>query len=71
MNKRWDKACGADVHKRFIEATILTSDGANKHRRFITDIKSLMEFREWLIDDDCPVMAIEPTGIHWIFIHTI
>ncbi len=71
MNRRWDKACGADVHKRFIEATILTSDGTNKHRRFNTDINSLMEFREWLIDDDCPVIAIESTGIYWIPIHTI
>jgi transposase len=71
MNKRWDKACGADIHKRFIEATILTSGGINKHRRFKTDIKSLMEFREWLIDEDCPVIAMESTGIYWIPIHTI
>ncbi len=71
MNKRWDKACGADIHKRFIEATILTSDGTNKHKRFYTDIKSLMEFKEWLIDGDCPVVAIESTGIYWIPIHAI
>ncbi len=71
MNRRWDKACGADIHKKFIEATILTSDGTNKHRRFKTDIKSLMEFREWLIDEDCQVIAVESTGIYWIPIHTI
>ncbi len=71
MNRRWEKACGADVHKRFIEATILTSDGTNKHRRFNTDIESLIEFREWLIDDDCPVIAIESTGVYWIPIHTV
>lgn len=71
MNRCWEKACGADVHKRFIEATILTSDGTNNHRRFNTDINSLMEFREWLIDADCPVIAIESTGIYWIPIHTV
>jgi transposase len=71
MNRRWEKACGADIHKKFIEATILTSDGTNKHKRFNTDIKSLMEFREWLINEDCPVLAIESTGIYWIPIHTI
>ncbi len=63
MNRRWEKACGADIHKKFIEATILTSDGTNKHRRFNTDIKSLNEFREWLINEDCPVLAIESTGV--------
>jgi transposase len=71
MNKRWDKACGADVHKRFIEATILASNGAKKHRRFFTDIKSLMEFREWLINEDCQVVALESTGVYWIPVNTI
>jgi transposase len=71
MNKCWDKACGADVHKRFIDATLLTSDGIKKHRRFFTDIKSLMEFRDWLIDEDCPIVAMESTGIYWIPIHTV
>jgi transposase len=41
------------------------------HGRFNTDIKSLIEFREWLIDYDCPVVAIESTGIYWIPIYTI
>jgi transposase len=71
MNKRWDKSCGADVHKRFIDATILTSDGTKKHKRFFTDIKSLMEFRDWLMEEDCPVVAMESTGVYWIPIHTI
>ncbi len=71
MNKRWDKACGVDVHKRFIDATILTSDGTKKHRRFFTDIKSLMEFRDWLIEEDCPVVAMESTSVYWIPVYTI
>ncbi len=71
MNKRWDKACGVDVHKRFIDATILTSDGAKKHRRFFTDIKSLMEFKDWMIEEDCPVVALESTGVYWIPINAI
>ncbi|MDW7728326.1 MAG: IS110 family transposase, partial [Candidatus Methanoperedens sp.] len=71
MNKRWDKACGADVHKRFIDATILTSDGTKKYRRFLTDIDSLLTFRDWLIEEDCPVIALESTGVYWIPINTI
>jgi transposase len=71
MNKRWDKACGADVHKRFIDATILTSDGTKKYRRFLTDIDSLLAFRDWLIEEDCQVIALESTGVYWIPINTI
>jgi len=71
MNKRWDKACGADVHKRFIEATILTSDGTKKHKRFLTNIEDLLAFKDWLIGEDCPVVAIESTGIYWIPINTV
>ncbi len=71
MNKRWDKACGADVHKRFIDATILTSDGTKKHRRFLTNTESLLEFKDWLIEEDCPVVALESTGVYWIPINTI
>ena len=71
MNKRWDKACGADVHKRFIDATILTLDGTKKHKRFLTDIDSLLAFRDWLIEEDCQVVALESTGVFWIPINTV
>ncbi len=71
MNKRWDKACGVDVHKRFIDATILTSDGNKKHRRFLTNIEGLLAFRDWLIEEDCPVVALESTGVYWIPVNTI
>lgn len=71
MNIRWDKACGADVHKRFIDATILTSDGTKKHRRFLTNIEGLLAFRDWLIEEDCPVIAMESTGVYWIPINTV
>ncbi len=71
MNKRWDKACGADVHKRFIDATILTSNGTKKHRRFLTNTESLLEFKDWLIEEDCPVVALESTGVYWIPINTV
>ena len=71
MNTRWDKACGVDVHKRFIDATILTSDGTNKHRRFLTNIEGLLAFKDWLIEEDCPVVALESTGVYWIPVNTI
>ena len=71
MNKRWVKACGADVHKRFIDATILTLDGTKKHKRFLTDIDSLLAFRDWLIEEDCQVVALESTGVFWIPINTV
>lgn len=71
MNKRWDKACGADVHKRFIEATIMTSNGTKKHRRFLTNTIDLLAFRDWMIEENCPIVAMESTGIYWIPIHAV
>ncbi len=71
MNKRWDKACGVDVHKRFIDATILISDGNKKYRRFLTNIEGLLAFRNWLIEEDCPVVALESTGVYWIPVNTV
>jgi transposase len=71
MNKRRDKACGADIHKKFLEATIIASDGTKKHRRFSTDIEGLIDFKDWLVDEDCQVVAIESTGVYWIPIYNI
>ncbi len=49
MNKRWDKACGADFHKRFIDATIMTSNGIKMHKRFLTNIDDLLAFRDLMV----------------------
>lgn len=71
MNKRRDKACGADIHKKFLEATILASDGTKKLRRFSTDIEGLIDFKDWLVDENCQVVAVESTGVYWIPVYNV
>lgn len=59
-----ERCCGVDVHKKILEACILTSEGA-KRKRFATTTKELREFVSWLKENDVPVVAMESTGVYW------
>ncbi len=44
--------CGVDVHKTFLVATIITSQGLIPHyskKRFSTFNNSILKFKQWLI----------------------
>ncbi len=66
-----DKACGVDVHRDSIVATILSRDGNKDQRKFGTTISELFEFRDWLISNECKSVALESTGTYWIPIYTV
>ncbi len=70
MNIRVEKACGIDVHKSFLVATILTCDAAKETKEFNTGLEDLIELREWLMERHCQRVAIESTGIYWIPVYT-
>jgi len=70
MNIRVEKACGIDVHKSFLVATILTCDGAKETKEFNTGLEDLINLREWLMERHCQRVAIESTGIYWIPVYT-
>ena len=56
MKVIYPKACGVDVHKSFIVAVICDSTGQTtkySKKRFSTFNNSLIEFRNWLIENDC------------------
>ena len=56
MKVIYEKACGVDVHKTFIVAVICDSSNQTPKylkKRFSTFNNSLIEFRNWLIDNDC------------------
>jgi hypothetical protein len=38
---------------------------------YTTFTDDLVKLREWLLDHDCPVVAMESTGIYWQPIHNI
>ncbi|SLM30912.1 transposase (fragment) [Desulfamplus magnetovallimortis] len=67
--------CGLDVHKDKISACLLTvgRNGEEIHelREFNTFTESLYEMKKWLISNNCPVVAMESTGVYWRPIHNI
>lgn len=69
MEVIYSRACGVDVHKRFIVAVICFSDSAKPkyiHKRFSTFNNQLIKFRNWLIENDCQNVCMESTGKYYI-----
>ena len=61
--------CGVDVHKTFFVATIITSQGITPHyskKRFSTFNNSILQFKQWLIDNNCFDVCMESTGKYWV-----
>ena len=61
--------CGVDVHKTFLVATIITSQGITPHyskKRFSTFNNSILQFKQWLIDNDCFDVCMESTGKYYV-----
>lgn len=61
--------CGVDVHKTFLVATIITSEGITPHyqkKRFSTFNNSILQFKSWLLDNNCRDICMESTGKYWV-----
>jgi transposase len=66
--------CGIDVHKTFLVATIITSNGITPHyskKRFSTFNNSILQFKQWLIDNNCFDVCMESTGKYWVPVHNL
>jgi len=67
--------CGLDVHKEKISACLLIGDafgGQNVEvEEFGTFTDDLIRMRSWLLDHDCPIAAMESTGIYWRPVHNV
>ncbi|MDD6639479.1 MAG: IS110 family transposase, partial [Erysipelotrichaceae bacterium] len=69
MEVIYSKACGVDVHKSFIVAVICDSTSITPKylkKRFSTFNNSLVEFRNWLLENDCQNVCMESTGKYYI-----
>lgn len=69
MEVIYSKACGVDVHKSFIVAVICDSTNQTPKylkKRFSTFNNSLIEFRNWLLENDCHNVCMESTGKYYI-----
>ncbi len=61
--------CGVDVHKTFLVATIITSEGLTPYyqkKRFSTFNNSILQFKQWLLDNGCKDVCMESTGKYWV-----
>ncbi len=69
MKVIYPKACGVDVHKSFIVAVICDSTGQTtkySKKRFSTFNNSLIQFKDWLLENDCQNVCMESTGKYYI-----
>lgn len=71
MEKQKNIVCGADIHKKFIMATILSRDENIIRGRFGMTLDEILRFKEWIVNNHCEAVAIESTGIYWIPIFTV
>ena len=70
MKVTFQICCGVDVHKSFLVATIIKTTGgiepSYQKRRFSTFNNSILEFKKWLLENECLYVCMESTGKYWI-----
>ena len=65
MSEKRTKACGIDVHKNLLVATILDCDGNSVTRQFRNTLKCISVLKTWVIQNECDVVAFESTGNYY------
>ena len=53
MELQRNKVCGADIHKKFLVATILSRDSTKITQRFGMTLDDLLKFKSWVIENQC------------------
>jgi transposase len=71
METQKNRVCGADIHKKFLVATILSRDGTKIIKRFGMILDDLLKFKNWVMENKCEQIAVESTGSYWIPIHAV
>ena len=70
MKVVYQTCCGVDVHKSFLVATIIkTTSGVEpsyQKKRFSTFNNSILQFKEWLVKNQCRDVCMESTGKYWV-----
>ena len=70
MKVVYQTCCGVDVHKSFLVATIIkTTSGVEpsyQKKRFSTFNNSILQFKNWLIENQCRDVCMESTGKYWV-----
>lgn len=67
--------CGLDVHKEKISACLIMNSIVGGQRveveEFGTFTSDLIRMRTWLTEHECPIVAMESTGIYWRPVHNV
>ena len=66
--------CGVDVHKSFIVATIIKTEGITPKytkKRFSTFNNDILRFKQWLLENDCRDVCMESTGKYWVPVYNL
>jgi transposase len=67
--------CGLDIHKESISACMIFSDEhgnmRTEYQEFDAFTDELIRLRTWLVDYECPIVAMESTGIYWRPLHNV
>jgi len=65
MNAENEIVCGADIHRDFLVATMISRSGLKLQEQFGMDQDGLLAFRSWILDYRCLRVAVESTGNYW------
>jgi len=68
MQVLYYRCCGLDIHKKLIVACLLSMSGQGVHkeiRTFGTTLADLYRLRDWLVANECQIVAMESTGVYW------
>jgi len=61
--------CGLDVHQASVSACLrrVHADGtvSVEAQEFSTTVKGLTALADWLVEEGCPIAAMESTGVYW------
>jgi len=75
MKVVYQTCCGVDVHKSFLVATIIkTTSGVQPSytkKRFSTFNNSILQFKHWLIENNCHDICMESTGKYWVPVYNL
>ena len=69
MQVVYQRCCGLDIRKKLIVAclVLMSSQGvqAKEIRTFSTTLTDLYRLRDWLVVNECQMVAMESTGVYW------
>lgn len=61
--------CGLDVHKDKVSACLITlkDNGTEQYeiREFSSFTQDMQRMKRWLVENNCPIVAMESTGVYW------